>query len=139
MKTRFASWAFGLALVSGIALAQTTQTTPAPATPTPQTPPAAAPAPGGGMGMGMGMGQGRGGMGRGGAGMQFDANNTPGWALMTAEERVAHQNKMRSMKSRDECNAYMVEHKVQIATRAAERKVQLRTPRRDMCAQMFPQ
>lgn len=71
--------------------------------------------------------------------MQFDASNTPGWALMTQQERTEHQAKMRSMKTRDECNAYMVEHKVQIATRAAERNVQLRTPRRDPCATMFPQ
>lgn len=135
MKARSGSLAIGLALVCGIAFAQTA---PAPAAPTPQ-PPAATPTPGAGMGMGMGQGRGGMGMGRGGAGMQFDATNTPGWALMTPEERVEHQNKMRSMKSRDECNAYMVEHKVQIATRAAERKVQLRTPRRDMCTQMFPQ
>jgi len=66
------------------------------------------------------------------------ACSSPGWALMTPQERTEHQAKMRSMKTHEECNAYMVEHKVQIATRAAERNVQLRTQRRDPCA-MFAQ
>mgnify|MGYP003341723228 FL=1 len=139
-----AGFLLGLGMAAGIAYAQTNS-----GAATPPTDTATTPAPGMGAGPGAGMGQGPGaGMGRRGGGpgggqgggrMQFDATNTPGWALMTPQERTEHQAKMRSMKTRDECNAYMVEHKVQIATRAAERNVQLRTPRRDPCATMFPQ
>ena len=60
--------------------------------------------PGGGMGPGMGPGGGMGGMGPGGKGMQyrFNKDNTPGWSLMTPEERTAHHDKMMAdMKAAD--------------------------------------
>ena len=73
---------------------------------------AAQPAGGPGMGPGQGMGQG-GGMGPGGGkAMRFNFNkdNTPGWTLMSAEERAAHSGKMRAAKTYDECKALQAEH-----------------------------
>lgn len=42
---------------------------------------------------------------------KFDEESTPGWSMMTPEEREAHQKKMMSLKSYKECNVYMEEHR----------------------------
>jgi hypothetical protein len=73
---------------------------------------------------GPGMG---GGMGRGpGGGWNASSGNTPGWTLMTQQERVEHQNRMRSMKTYQECSAYLSEHRAQMAQRAAAQGTTLR-------------
>ncbi len=107
---------------------------------------ASAPGPGmggmGGMGQGMsGMGPGMGaGMGAGMGGMQgrqavrAGGDFTPGWAMMTKEERNEHRNQMRSMKTYDECRAYADKHHEQMAARAKEKGQTLSGPRRDACA-----
>ena len=51
--------------------------------------------------------------------------NTWGWQLMTPEERIEHQNKMRSFKTYDECKAYQEEHHKQMEARAKEKGVTL--------------
>jgi hypothetical protein len=77
----------------------------------------------GGMGPGMGMGGG----GRGqGAGLE----------LMTPEERTAHRNQMRSLKTLDECNAYLSAHRAEMAARAAEMGITLPEPRGNACERM---
>lgn len=82
-----------------------------------------------GMGMGPGMGPG-GGRGPARAGSDY----TPGWALMTPEERNGHQDRMRSMNSYEECKAYRDQHHEQMAARAKERGGKaLSQPRRDAC------
>jgi hypothetical protein len=70
--------------------------------------------------------------------MQFNPSNTPGWfRLMTAEERTQYQQKMLSMKSLDECNAYAAEHQAALAARAkAEQNRTLPAPKQDACKQM---
>ena len=74
-----------------------------------QNGPAAAPGTGMSMGLGTGqMGTGARGM-RGMRGMRFDRTNTPGWTLMTAEERTANQTMMRAVKTYDECKALQTE------------------------------
>ena len=45
------------------------------------------------------------GMGRGGMGMRFGRSNTPGWSLLSPEERAAHRERMWAAKSYDECKA----------------------------------
>lgn len=112
------------ALAATVAFAQT----PAPAGA------ASAPVPGAGPGMGPGMGGGMGpGGGRGAA--RWGQGVTPGWALMTPEERMAHQTKMRSMTTRGECSAYIEQHHADMAARAKERGVAVpAVPRRDPCA-----
>ncbi len=83
-------------------------------------------------GMGMGMGMGPGG-GRGAA--RWGSDYTPGWALMTQQERNEHRDRMRSMKTYEECKAYQDQHHEQMAAKAKERggKV-LAQPRRDACS-----
>ena len=92
-------------------------------------------APGQGMGPGMGFGGGRGGKGnRGGRqGMRFNQNTTPGWALMTQQEQTDHRIKMRATKTLDECTALQTEHRSVMESRAKEKGVQLRAPRRNVC------
>ena len=104
---------------------------------------------GGGQGMqnGPGMGKGcyaqtcGGGGGRGpgakaGRGMRFNQNNTPGWSLMTPEERSAQQAKMRSVKTFDECKVVQNEHRALMEGRAKEKGETLNVPRRDGCEVM---
>lgn len=99
--------------------------------------------PGPGMGGGPGMqnaGQGTGqmgqGMGRGGRGMRFNQNNIQGWSLMTPEERTAHQAKMRSVKTYDECKQLQTEQRSAMEARAKEKGVTLPTPRQNGCDNM---
>lgn len=81
-------------------------------------------APGGGMGPGMGRGAGR-----------WGSDFTPGWAMMTPEERNEHRDRMRNMKSYEECKAYQSQHHEQMAARAKERGGKpMPGPRHDACA-----
>lgn len=89
-------------------------------------------APGTGMSMGPGTGQ----MGtgaRGMRGMRFDRTNTPGWTLMTAEERTANQTMMRAVKTYDECKALQTEQHAAMEARAKEQGITLNTPRKNAC------
>jgi hypothetical protein len=79
-----------------------------------------------GPGMGGGPGMGRMGGGGPGAGWRADTGNTPGYVLMTEQERLEHQNRLRSMKTYQECSAYVSEHRAQMATRAQEKGTTLR-------------
>lgn len=95
--------------------------------------------PGPGMGGGPGMqnsAPGGGGMGRGARAMRFDQNNTRGWTLMTPEERVAHREKMVSLKTYDECKAFQAEHRVTMEARAKEKGTTLPVPRQNACDRM---
>ena len=85
--------------------------------------------PGGGPGMGPG---------GGGMGMRFnfDQDNTPGWALMDAQERAAHSGKMRNAKTYDECKTLQTEHHQAMEARAKEKGVTLPAPRYNGCDRM---
>lgn len=89
--------------------------------------------PGGGMGPGMGSG-----MNPGGKGMryQFNKDNTPGWSLMTPEERTAHRDKMMAAKSYEECKAAQDEHHKQMEARAREKGAKLPAPGQNACDRM---
>lgn len=89
---------------------------------------------GGGMGAGMGPGMG-GGMGRG-AGWRASQGNTPGFLLMTPQERAAHQAKMGSVRTYDECKAYLDQHRSSMEARAKEQGKALTHMRADPCADM---
>ncbi|MEZ5618204.1 MAG: hypothetical protein R3E40_08005 [Rhodocyclaceae bacterium] len=86
--------------------------------------------PGGGMGPGMGPG--------GGPGMryQFNKDNTPGWSLMTPEERTAHHNAMMSAKTYEECKAAQEAQHKQMEARAKEQGKTLPAPRQNACERM---
>ncbi len=96
--------------------------------------------PGPGMGGGMqGAGPG-GGMGPGaGMGMRFNQDNTTGWSLMSAEERSAHQSKMMSAKTYDECKAVQAEQHKMMEARAKEKGQVLPAPRQNGCDRMKAQ
>lgn len=88
----------------------------------------AASAPGMGMGMGMGPGGGRG-------AARWGSDTTPGWAMMSEQERNEHRERMRSMKTYEECKTYQDQHHEQMAARAKERGGKaLAQPRRDACS-----
>lgn len=105
-------------------------------------PVAAQPMGGQGMGPGAGTAQGMGpggGMGSGaGPAMRFnfDKDNTPGWTLMSAEERTAHSGKMRAAKTYEECKALQTEHHQAMDVRAKEKGVTLPAPRSNGCDRM---
>lgn len=81
-------------------------------------------------GMGMGPSGGRG-------AARWGSDYTPGWALMTAQERNEHRERMRSMTTYEECKAYQEQHHEQMAARAKERGGKaLAQPRRDACSRL---
>lgn len=72
-------------------------------------------------------------------GARFGADYTPGWSLMTVPERNEHRDRMRAMKSYEECKAYQAQHHEQMAARAKEKGGKaLLQPRRDACAGLKP-
>lgn len=67
---------------------------------------------------------------------RFNQNNTPGWALMTPEERAEHRNRMLSAKTYEECQQIREEHRRMMEERAKEKGVTLNTPRSNACDRM---
>ena len=78
------------------------------------------PGPGGGPGPGAGPGK--------AAGPRWGSDVTPGWALMTPEERRQHQQQMRAVKDYDECRKLMEEHHARMQARAKEKGTNLPGP-----------
>ena len=71
-----------------------------------------------------------------GPGYGFNADNTRGWSLMTAEERTEHHNKMHAAKTVDECKAVRDEHHKIMEARAKEKGQTLGMPKVDACERM---
>ncbi len=75
-----------------------------------------------------------------GAGMgmrfNFDKTNTPGWTLMSAEERVAHQSTMMAAKTYEACKAAQEAQHAAMTARAKEKGVTLPAPRSNGCDRM---
>jgi hypothetical protein len=57
---------------------------------------------------------------------------------MTPAERTEHQQRMRSIKTYEECKSYIEQHREQMAARAKDRGKALAQPRRDACAGLKP-
>lgn len=68
-----------------------------------------------------------------GARFGWNKDNTPGWTLMTAEERAEHQTKMRAVQTYEACKTLQNEHHQAMETRAKEKGITLRPPRRNGC------
>lgn len=64
--------------------------------------------------------------------------NTQGWRLMSAEERIEHQAKVRSFKSYEECQVYRVEHHREMEERAKALGLELHPGREDICDHLAP-
>lgn len=67
------------------------------------------------------------------------AGNTTGWQLMTPEERVDHQRRMRGFDSYDACVAYQTAHHASMADRAQRAGLQLRPGRHGGCDELRAQ
>ncbi|WP_180130631.1 hypothetical protein [Rhodoferax sp. BLA1] len=81
------------------------------------------------MGNGPGMGQGRG-------GMRFSQTNTPGWTLMTQQERTDHMAQMRAARTFEECTQLQDAQHQLMQERAKEKGVTLNVPRQNGCNMM---
>ncbi|MCX7897803.1 MAG: hypothetical protein N2441_08015 [Rhodocyclaceae bacterium] len=80
------------------------------------------------------MGPAMGGPGSGSGGrFAWDQTFTPGWALMSPEERRAWREQMHAVKTYEECVATREAHRRVMEERAREKGLQLRAPRRDGC------
>jgi hypothetical protein len=87
---------------------------------------------------GRGPGNGPGMMGRG-HGARWGDGFTPGWSMMSGQEREEHQAKMRSMTDYDDCRSYLDQHHQQMSERARQRGTATPArPRRDACAALKP-
>ncbi|HEX9023835.1 MAG TPA: hypothetical protein VF799_08360 [Geobacteraceae bacterium] len=62
--------------------------------------------------------------------------NTPGWQLMTPEERVEHQAKLRSFTDYNSCKEYVEVHRKKMVERAKEKGVAAPAMRRNPCDMM---
>lgn len=66
----------------------------------------------------------------------FDKSNTPGWALITPEERSAYHQRISSSKTYAECKSIHTEQISLMKKRAEEQGVKLRRPRTSTCNRM---
>ncbi len=62
--------------------------------------------------------------------------NTAGWQLMTAEERVEHQKKMRGFTSYSSCQGYVADHHRMMEERAKEKGLAKPMMRHNPCDTM---
>ena len=79
------------------------------------------------MGLGMGGGQGR---------FAWNQDVTKGWTLMSEQERVDWNTKMRAVTTYDECKTVQAEHHQLMEVRAQEKGVKLAPPRQNGCDMM---
>jgi hypothetical protein len=64
--------------------------------------------------------------------------NTRGWMLMSPEERIAHQAKIRGFTNYEDCHAYQLAHHQLMQERAARLGLKLPERGRDACAHLRP-
>jgi hypothetical protein len=66
---------------------------------------------------------------------RWGAGYTPGWTMMTPQERDEHRKQMQGATTRDECKALMDKHHQQMVERAKQQgKAVPGQPRRDACS-----
>ena len=64
-------------------------------------------------------------------------SNTRGWQLMTPEERIEHQARVRGFTDYDACEAYRTQHHALMSERAQQRGLAL-PEGTDFCARLKP-
>lgn len=69
-------------------------------------------------------------------GFGWNKSYTPGWTLMSPQERTEWQTKMRAAKTYDDCKAMQEEHHQAMEVRAKEKGMTLPAPRRNGCDMM---
>lgn len=62
-----------------------------------------------------------------------DDGNTRGWMLMSPQERIEHQGRVRGFTDYNACEAYRAEHHALMVQRARERGLDLPHGGRDFC------
>lgn len=68
---------------------------------------------------------------------RWGSDYTPGWSMMSPEERRMHRERLASLRTYEECKAYMDKHREEMAERARLRGLPMpRPPRRDACASL---
>ena len=65
-----------------------------------------------------------------------DSSNTRGWQIMTPEERIAHQAKIRYFNDYSACRTYQAEHHRRMEERARQQGRTLAAEQRDACAHL---
>lgn len=69
--------------------------------------------------------------------MRFGPGNTPGWSLMTPQERAEHRSKMMGFTNYEDCASYLAEHHAKMQERARKKGVALpANPRQDFCQRL---
>lgn len=69
--------------------------------------------------------------------MSFGPMNTPGWSLMTPQERVEHRSKMMGFTNQEDCASYLAEHHAMMLERARKQGVTLPAePRPGFCQRL---
>lgn len=68
--------------------------------------------------------------------LRASEGNTSGWHLMSQQERIEHQAKIRSFKTLEACRAYQAEHHQLMLMRAQAQGLPLRPNRHDFCAHL---
>jgi Spy/CpxP family protein refolding chaperone len=72
-----------------------------------------------------------------GPSMRWGRSTTPGWSMMSTEERQAHWDKLHSFKSYEDCKACMDAHHEEMNARAKERGASMPDkPMHDPCASL---
>lgn len=71
-----------------------------------------------------------------GGGYRFNQKNTPGWSLMTPEERADFRSKMLATKTYEDCKKVQASHHEMMLARAKEKGVTLNAPRAHACERM---
>ncbi|MEN9479871.1 MAG: hypothetical protein RLZZ298_1266 [Pseudomonadota bacterium] len=64
--------------------------------------------------------------------------NTRGWQLMTPEERIEHQTRIRGFTTLDECRSYQVSHHQLMEERARQRGMALPGGGQGICEHLKP-
>ncbi|MBI5129917.1 MAG: hypothetical protein HZA66_10780 [Rhodopseudomonas palustris] len=65
-----------------------------------------------------------------------DEGNTRGWMLMSPQERIEHQARVRGFTDYDTCAAYRAEHHALMMQRARERGLDLPGSHWDFCSRL---
>jgi hypothetical protein len=67
-----------------------------------------------------------------------DERNTRGWDLMTPQERIDHQARVRGFTDYQSCQAYRTQHHALMVERARQRGLNLPESGRDFCDRLKP-
>jgi len=65
-------------------------------------------------------------------------DNTAGWQLMSPQERIEHQARLREFTEYGECRRYLDAHHAEMVERARRLGLALPRARRDACAHLLP-